>query len=335
MRFGFSQRGIPLAATGLVLVGVFLAGAGAFPHFASWAVVRNLLVDNAFLGVAAVGATFVILSGGIDLSVGSVMAFSATLIASLIEQRGVHPAAAMAIALVAGAAFGAVQGALIRCFRLPPFLVTLAGLFFARGAAFAVYPQSIGIRHDFVARTLNETLTLHLPLGARGITLPCTVFILAGAFAAAWVVLRHTRFGRAVYAIGDDEQAASLMGLPVGRTQVQVYAVAGLCSALAGVVFTLYQQSGDPAACKGLELDAIAAVVIGGTLLTGGVGSVIGTFFGVLILGVIQTLIAFQGDLSSWWTRIAVGALVLLFLGLHRGVEGLARRAAAGAGSRA
>src|SRR5690606_76522 len=110
-------------------------------------------------------------------------------------------------------------------------------------------------------------------------------------FGAAWFMLRHTRFGRRVYAIGDEEAAAGLMGIPVGRTTIQIYAFAGLLSALAGVVFTLYQQSGDPAACKGLELDAIAAVVIGGTLLQGGVGSVLGTLLGVLILGIIQTLI--------------------------------------------
>ncbi|MBK7405377.1 MAG: sugar ABC transporter permease YjfF [Phycisphaerales bacterium] len=330
MRRLVPQRGIPLMATAVVLVGVFAAGAFRYPHFASWAVVRNLFVDNAFLGIAAVGATFVILSGGIDLSVGSVMAFAATLIASLVERHGMHPALAMSVALLAGLGFGALQGALIRGFRLPPFLVTLAGLFFARGAAFAVHPQSIGIRHPFVAQTLNDTLSLRFHLGAKIMTIPCTVFLLLATFGAAWVALRHTRFGRSVYAIGDDEHAAGLMGLPVARTQVGVYAVSGLCSALAGVAFTLYQQSGDPAACKGLELDAIAAVVIGGTLLTGGVGSVLGTLLGVLILGLIQTLIAFQGDLSSWWTRIAVGALVLLFLGLHRGVEGLARRAAAG-----
>lgn len=324
MRVPIGSRDIPLCATATVLAAVYIFGAIAYPHFASWAVVRNLLVDNAFLGVAAIGATFVILSGGIDLSVGSVMAFSATLIAALIERRGVHPVPAILIALLVGLAFGTGQGYLIRAFRLPSFLVTLAGLFFARGAAFVIYPQSIGISHPFVAKTLNETLSIHLPLGPRGIVIPCTVFILIASFAAALFVLRQMRFGRAVYALGGDEQAAMLMGLPVGRTTVQVYALAGFLSALAGVVFTLYQQSGDPAACKGLELDAIAAVIIGGTLLQGGVGSVIGTFLGVLILGLIQTIITFQGDLSSWWTRIVVGELVLAFLILHRLIESIA-----------
>lgn len=332
MRLPIGHREIPLCATTAVLLGVYLFGALTYPNFASWGVARNLFVDNAFLGVAAVGATFVILSGGIDLSVGSVMAFTSVLIAALIELHGLHPLAAIGIALLVGTAFGAFQGFLIRAFRLPSFLVTLAGLFFARGAAFAVHPQSIGIRHPFVAETLNETLSLTLPLGPRGVVIPCTVFVLIATFAGAWFILRQTRFGRAVYAIGDEEAAATLMGLPVGRTTVLVYALAGLLSALAGVVFTLYQQSGDPAACKGLELDAIAAVVIGGTLLQGGVGSVIGTLLGVLILGLIQTLITFQGDLSSWWTRIVVGGLVLIFLVIHRVIESLAIRAMRGHG---
>ncbi|RMH13303.1 MAG: sugar ABC transporter permease YjfF [Planctomycetota bacterium] len=318
------RRDIPLIATAIVLAGVYLFGVLTYEHFASWAVVRNLLVDNAFLGIAAVGATFVIISGGIDLSVGSVMAFAGILIAKLVEHAGVHPLAAILIALMAGVLFGTTQGLLIWVFRLPPFLVTLAGLFFMRGAAFVVHSQSIGVRHEFVATTLNETLSLRLPLGSRGIVLPVTVFILLATFAIAWFVLRHVRFGRTVYALGDDAQASALMGLPVGRATVQVYAVSGFLSALAGVVFMLYQQSGDPASCKGLELDAIAAVVIGGTLLTGGIGSVIGTLLGVLILGLIQTLITFQGDLSSWWTRIVAGVLVLLFLVLQRALDALA-----------
>lgn len=329
MRLRVDRRDIPICATTAVLLAVYLFGAVTYPHFASWAVARNLMVDNAFLAVAAIGATFVILSGGIDLSVGSVMAFSATLIATLIERHGVHPLVAMLAALLCGGAFGAGQGYLIRAFQLPPFLVTLAGLFLARGAAFVVHEQSVGITHPFVSSFLNDTLSLRLPLGPRGLVIPVIVFVMLAAYAWAWHVLRRTRFGRSVYAIGDDENAAALMGLRVGRSIVLVYLVAGVMSALGGVVFTLYQQSGDPAALKGLELDAIAAVVIGGTLLQGGVGSVVGTFFGVMILGLIQTLITFQGDLNSWWTRIVVGGFLLVFLVLHRTVESVAGRAVA------
>lgn len=312
-----------LLATVALLVALFAFGAIAYPNFASFAVLRNLLVDNAFLGVAAIGATFVILSGGIDLSVGSVMAFTGILVATLVERAHVHPLSAFAIAIAAGVAFGTTQGALIALFDLPPFLVTLAGLFFARGAAFAVHPQSIGIVDPFVAGMLNDALSVHVPLGPRGMTLPLTVPIFLATLFAAWIALGHTRFGRAIYAIGDDAAAAALMGLPVAATRVRVYALSGALSALAGIVFVLYQQSGDPASCKGIELDAIAAVILGGTLLRGGSGSVLGTFAGVLVLGLIQTIITFQGNLSSWWTRIVAGALVLGFLLLHRA---LARR---------
>ncbi len=323
-----SPRNLSLAATATVLLALYAAGALVYPHFASWGVARNLLVDNAFLAVAACGATFVILSGGIDLSVGALMAFTSILIAALIERGGFHPAAAIATALAAGAVFGAAQGLLIQVFRLPAFLITLAGMFFARGAAFAVHPHSLGIMHPFVAETLNESLSVRLPLGARGVVLPVIVPAFVGIFALAHYVLGQTRFGRAIYALGDDEPAARLMGLPIAATRIGVYTASGALSALAGVLFTLYQQSGDPAACKGLELDAIAAAVIGGTLLRGGVGSVAGTLMGVLILGLIQTIITFQGNLSSWWTRIVVGALVLGFLGVQRVIEATTRRLA-------
>jgi simple sugar transport system permease protein len=319
-------RQVPVLATLVVLIAAYAYGAVAYDGFATWRVARNLLVDNAFLGVAAIGATFVILAGGIDLSVGSVMAFTSILVATLVEVHHLHPVVAMALALAAGACFGAAQGAIIRLFELPPFLVTLAGLFLARGAAFFVHPQSIALRHPFVAHTLNDACTFSLPLGERPISIPLTVTISVLTLAAAWAGLRHTRPGRAVYALGDDPHAAKLMGLPVARATIAIYTVSGLLSALAGIVFTLYQQSGDPAACRGLELDAIAAVVIGGTLLRGGVGSVLGTAMGVLILGLIQTLIAFQGDLSSWWTRIVVGVLLLVFLGVQRLVDALASR---------
>lgn len=315
----------PLVLTVGLLLALFAFGSLAYPHFASFAVTRNLLVDNAFLGVAAIGATFVILSGGIDLSVSSVMAFTGILIATMVERWHVHPLAAFAAALVIGTVFGAIQGILITAFELPPFMVTLAGLFFARGAAFAVHPQSLGISHPFISTTLNESLSIQLWTGPEAIFLPITLVGLLALELAAWILLRHMRFGRAVYAVGDDASAAALMGLPVRATRVRVYSLSGGFSALAGIFFTLYQQSGDPASCKGMELDVIAAVIIGGTLLRGGVGSVIGSFAGVLILGLIQTIISFQGNLSSWWARIVAAGLMLLFLLLHRALGRLAR----------
>lgn len=316
----FSRRHVSTLASLVVLLVAFAFGSARYDHFASALVLRNLLVDNAFLGVAALAVMFAIVLGGIDLSVGSVMAFTGIFVAWLVAEGSVHPLAAFALALVVGTAFGAGQGVIIHSLRLPAFLVTLAGLFLARGAAFAVHPQSLGVKHPFVTRTLGESLALPLPFGTPATTLPIPVLIAAVAFIVAWFVFGYTRFGRSIHAIGDDEAAASLMGVPIARTRIATYSISGFLASLAGILFVLYQESGDPASCRTLELDAIAAVVIGGTLLRGGVGSVAGTAIGVGILGLIQTILVFEGTLSSWWTRIAVGGLVLAFIALQRGL---------------
>jgi ribose/xylose/arabinose/galactoside ABC-type transport system permease subunit len=314
---------IPLIATIAVFAMLYGFGCANYDNFGSIRVAANLLGDNGFLGVAAVGATFVILSGGIDLSVGSVIAATSILIATLVEAH-VHPLIAIAIALAVGACFGAAMGALIHFYQQPAFMITLAGMFLARGLGFVIKPESQGITDPFYVNTIVEDLTI--PLGSSGAHLAFTAVCFLIVLAIGIVIAHFTRFGRAVYAVGDDEHSANLMGVPVARTKVLVYTLAGFCSALAGVVYTFYTQSGDPLSCVGFELDAIASAVIGGTLLSGGVGFVAGTAIGVLILGLIQTLINFQGDLNSWWTRIVVGLLVLLFIGLQNIVTAFSSR---------
>jgi simple sugar transport system permease protein len=310
-----------LLTTGVVLLGLYAWGCLGFDNFFSLQVAVNLVGNNAVLGVAAVGATFVILSGGIDLSVGSVIGFTSILIATLIEERHVTPVLAILCGLLAGALLGAGMGTLIQLFELPPFLVTLGGMFFARGLAFVVRPDNLGIHHPFYAERINHDFSLALnsevswPFGA-------TCFV--ALFLLAWLVAHYTRFGRCIYALGGDEPSARLMGLPVARTKILTYTLAGFCSALAGVVYTCNMQNGDPAACVGKELEAIAAVVIGGTLLSGGVGYLAGTAMGVLILGLIQTLITYQ-NLNSWWTVIVVGLLLLLFILLQNVISSLSR----------
>jgi simple sugar transport system permease protein len=173
-----------------------------------------------------------------------------------------------------------------------------------------------------------ETITIHHPVydAISDFTgFPVTAILFLAVLAAAIYVAHYTPFGRAIYAIGGSETSAVLMGLPVGRTKVWLYALSGFCAALAGVTYTFYTSSGNATAGTMLELDAIAAVVIGGTLLSGGVGYVFGTLVGVLILGVIQTIITFEGTLSSWWTKIAVGILLLAFILLQRLLQGRQR----------
>lgn len=322
MKLPIAPKYIPLAATALVLVFLYVGGCVGYPRFFSLRVIVALFGDNAFLGVAAIGSTFVILSGGIDLSVGSVIACTSVFIAAAVG-RGVHPAAAIPAALMLGAVFGTGMGCLIHFFELPPFLVTLAGMFFARGMGFVISGQSVSIKHGFFLVTVQEHLAIPL-WGNVEFPFNATCFLVI--FLVALYIAHFTRFGRNVYAIGGNELSARLMGLPVARTKVLIYTLAGFCSALAGVVFTFYTQSGNPASCVGVELDAIASVVIGGTLLSGGVGFVGGTLMGALILGLIQTLIIFNGKLNTWWTKIVVGALVLVFILLQNLVSSLSRR---------
>jgi simple sugar transport system permease protein len=279
-------------------------------------VVLNLLIDNAFLLVIAVGMSFVILSGGIDLSVGSVLALTTMISAWLLQVAHWPPAAVIAVALVLGALFGAAMGAVIHFFKLQPFIVTLAGMFLARGLCYLISINSITIDEPFFV-AMSQT---QLPF-LGGFVSPGALVAIVVLALAIWVA-HYTSFGRAVYAIGGNEQSAAMMGLAVARTKILVYAFSGFCAALAGVLFSFYMLSGYGLHAQGTELDAIAAVVIGGTLLTGGYGYVAGALSGVLVLGAIQTLIAFDGTLSSWWTRIVIGGLLFVFCVVQRLMSG-------------
>lgn len=312
-RSRLNPKFLPLIATLSLFVAMATLGSVLYSGFFSAQVFLNLLIDNAFLIIVAVGMTFVILSGGIDLSVGSVVALTTMVLAALVEHRGWNPAVAIPLVLLMGTAFGAGMGFLIERYRLQPFIVTLAGMFLARGLCYLISIDSISITNE----SFSELSQWRLPLWEDA-SLSLGAVIAVAVLLAAVFIAHHTPFGRAVYAVGGSEHSAVLMGLPVRRTLVGVYTLSGFCSALAGVVFTFYMLSGYGLHATGMELDAIAAVVIGGTLLSGGVGYVAGTLVGVLMLGIIQTLIAFDGTLSSWWTRIVVGALLLIFCLLQR-----------------
>jgi ribose/xylose/arabinose/galactoside ABC-type transport system permease subunit len=316
-RRGIDPRHVPLLGTIAVFFLTAGYGSASYQGFFSAQVFLNLLIDNAFLCIVGVGMTFVILSGGIDLSVGAVLALTTMVSAALVQHEHWSAAAAIPASLLMGTAFGAAMGWLIERFRLQPFIVTLAGMFLARGMCYLISIDSISITDPGYATISQARIPL---LGdAASITVGALVAL---ALVAIGIYIAHwTPFGRTVYAIGGSQSSALLMGLPVARTTILVYTFSGFCSSLAGVVFTFYMLSGYGLHAVGLELDAIAAVVIGGTLLSGGVGYVAGTLFGVLILGIIQTLISFDGSLSSWWTRIVIGALLFVFCLLQRSFE--------------
>ncbi|KHN55827.1 galactofuranose ABC transporter, permease protein YjfF [Pectobacterium fontis] len=318
------KRHFPLLMTILVFIAGYLFCLSQFPGFASTRVFFDLLTDNAFLGIVAVGMTFVILSGGIDLSVGSVIAFTGVLLAKLIGTYSIDPFFAFTIALVMGALFGGVMGWIIDTLKLPAFIITLAGMFFVRGMSFIVSQESIPIDHPVYSQLAG--FAWRMPDGGRFTFLALVMLIVV---LLGMVMAHRTRFGNRVYAIGGNRYSAELMGVPVRRTTIEIYMLSSTLAVLSGIVFSLYTSAGYALAASGVELDAIAAVVIGGTLLTGGVGTVLGTLFGVLIQGLIQTYITFDGTLSSWWTKIVIGFLLFAFIGLQKALSTfwLARRA--------
>lgn len=303
---------ISIYATIVLFLVLFFFGSVLYTGFFTWQVFSNLFIDNAFLIVIAIGEMLTMLTGGIDLSVGAMVAFVSMIAADLLK-KGVNAYLVIAIVLLTGIVFGAVQGLLIERFNLHPWIVTLAGMFFARGASYLISIDTIAIDNPtFVTISSHQIL-----LGADTYT-NISVIVCLVIVAAAVYLLQYTRFGRTVYAIGGSENSALLMGLPVGRTKILVYTLSSFCSALGGLIFTIYTLSGYGLHCNGTEMDAIAACVVGGVLLTGGFGYAIGPMLGVLVTGIIQNLIMFDGTLNSWWTKVAVGGLLFIFIVLQR-----------------
>lgn len=315
------SRLTPVLATLAVFLAGFIACSLVYPNFASLRVVMNLLTDNAFLAIVAVGMTFVIISGGIDLSVGSVIGFTTVFLALAIERWGVPPLMAFVLILVICAVFGAAMGAIIQYFELPAFIVTLAGMFLARGVSFLLSTESIPITADLYAHLSEHAFRFE---GGARLTVPAMIML--AVVLAGMVLLHLTRFGANVYALGGSRQATALMGINVARTTVLIYTLSSVLAGLAGIVFSLYTSSGYSLSAVGVELDAIAAVVIGGTLLSGGYGFIFGSFLGVMIQGLIQTYISFDGMLSSWWAKIATGLLLFAFIAFQQITLHLARR---------
>ncbi|RBP13817.1 monosaccharide ABC transporter membrane protein (CUT2 family) [Roseiarcus fermentans] len=314
-----NEKFLPLLATIAVFVAIFVIGGLLYNNFMSTQVLGDILADNAFIITAAFGTTFVILSGGIDLSIGSMIGFVGVVIANL-DLAGWHPLLAAALMLGFGFLFGALQGLIIDICDIQPFIVTLAGLFLLRGACFMINLDSVPIQNGFVGWFSG----LGIPLPGGGV-LRSSAIVMLLALAGGIVIAHFTRFGANVYAIGGDRTSATLMGVPVRRTTVGIYALGGFYSALGGVIYAFYTSSGYPLAGSGAELTAIASVVLGGTMLTGGVGMVAGTLFGGMILGLIATIIIFNGTLNGAWIMIVSGVLLFVFIVLQRSLVGSLR----------
>lgn len=288
----------------VMLVFVCIIGFVRYEAFLTPENLLNVLRQNSMLGLVALGMTFVILTGGIDLSVGAILAVAGVIAAQLADQGLVI---ALLAAVAAATLLGLINGLVIAKARIQPFIVTLAMMIAARGLALAATgEQSVRITGT------NEGFNW-LGRGTIGF-LPVPIVILILAFAIGWLVLNQTRFGRSVFAVGDNDEAARLMGLNVSRVTIVVYAISGALAGLAGVILASRLGTGQPVAGVGWELDAIAAVVIGGTLLAGGQGSALSTLVGVLLLGVIFNLFNLEGQISPWWQLVLRGVILLFVI---------------------
>ena len=312
-----------LMITILLFVIMYAAGIVIFKSkgFAKPQVFLNLFISNAGLIVISAGMTMVMITGGIDISVGSVVALSCMMLAWMMEIKGMGAVPALLVVLLMGVVFGFVQGFLISYLKLQPFIVTLAGMFFARGMTAIVSQEMISIKNEMFLRWAKSKINLTFLGGAvnkKGVInypfLYPSVIIALVALVLVFVLLKFTKFGRSIYAVGGNEQSALMMGLNVKRTKLLVYVINGFLCSLGGFLFGLNTCAGFVEQAKGFEMEAIASAVIGGTLLTGGVGNVFGSLFGVLIKGTIETFITFQGTLSSWWTKITIAALLAFFI---------------------
>jgi galactofuranose transport system permease protein len=297
------------ALVALILLVAF--GALRYDNFLSSYNVTSFLANNAKFGLIALGMTFVIMTGGIDLSVGAVAALASVIAA---EVSGGGLLAGIAVPVLVGVLIGLVNGALVAWGRLQPFIVTLAMLLGARGLALVLSgSQSVSVDFESGFTSLGTTTLL---------TLAAPIWIFAVAYLVGAVAGGRTPFSRHVLAIGDNEEAARLMGLRVERTKLAVYGLSGGLAGMAGVLLAAQYGAGQPTEGVGWELSAIAAVVVGGTLLTGGLGSVTGTLWGVLLLGLIFNVLNFENgrgaiSLSPYWQSIILGAFLLVVVMLQ------------------
>lgn len=322
----FNPKYVMVYATLGVFLIIYLFGALMFGDkgFTTIRTLMLMFIDNAYIGISAVGMTMVLISGGIDLSVASVASLTGMFIAYGTSVLGFSPIVCIAFSLVIGTGLGLLMGAAIHYLNVPAFITTLTGSFLARGVCSLISRESISINNETIDALAGWKIYLMQLKDGEWVKIKpvayinFSVLLLIAMVILGMVILQWTRFGRNVYAIGGNEQSARLMGLPVGRTKIMVYGINGLCSALAGIAYVLYVKSGWNLALAGGELDVISSAVIGGVLLTGGVGYMIGTLFGVMLKSTIPALITFSGNLSSWWARIATGVLLLLFIVIQR-----------------
>ncbi len=311
-----------LITIGLFIV-MYIAGCAVYSQkgFTHLQTFLNILINNSGLLCVTCGMTCVMLTGGIDISVGSLIAMDCMFIAVGIEKWNMNPILLMVLVLVIGVVFGLVQGFCVGYLKLQPFIVTMAGMFFGRGMTAVICTEQVSVSSSDLFVKIAQA-KIQLPFGAytnnRGVLqvpyvrIPVVIALIV--LIVVFLMLKYTKFGRSLYAVGGSEQSAVMMGLDVAKTKLKAYVLSSVLCSIGGICYCLNTMSGSVQQATGLEMDAISSAVIGGTLLTGGVGNVIGSFFGVLINGTISTLVKTNGKLLSSWSNIAVAALLCFFI---------------------
>ena len=283
----------------------------------------NVLINNAGLLIAACGVTCVMLAGGIDISVGSMVALTCMFMSVGLSEWGLPSGVLILMVLAIGIVFGAVQGLCIAYLEIQPFIVTMAGLFFARGMTAVISTEQVSVPFDSWFGQLSQIkISMPFNIGAYmnkkgALIVPyvrITVVIALAVVLITFLMLRYTKFGRSLYAVGGNQQSAALMGLNVKKTRLLSHILCSFYATLGGLCFCLNTMCGTATQATGMEMDAISSAVIGGTLLTGGVGNVIGTLFGVLINGTISSLVKFNGKLVASWANIITAILLCFFI---------------------
>ena len=280
----------------------------------------NILNENASLIILSCGMSLVMITGGIDISVGQLTALVCMSSAVLLDKQGGNVAGSMALALAIGLAFGLVQGTLVAYLEFQPFIVSLAGLFFAKGLTTIVNATQFNVENKEFVNLKNTRIEIPFmgSVNKKGIYIPAYIEI--GVIVALLVVillfvlLRWTRLGRNFYAVGGNAQSARLLGINVKRTRFYAHLLCSVLAAIGGYVYFMHVGSGSPSHADGAEMNAIASSIVGGTMLTGGVGNIIGTFFGVLSLSTIKNIVSSLGLDEAWWTNITVAFMLCLFL---------------------
>lgn len=305
----------------MYVVGCIVYGHKGFSHLQTF---LNLLINNAGLLCVTCGMTCIMLTGGIDISVGALIAMDCMFLAVGIEQWEMNPIILIILILIMGIVLGFVMGFCVGVLKIQPFIVTMAGMFFCRGMTAVISTDQVSITKNkaFVALA---NIKIKLPFGgytnSKGVYqvpfVRVPVVIALVVLILIFLMLKYTKFGRSLYAVGSNETSAAMMGLNVKATKVKAYILSSFLCSIGGICFCMNTMSGSVRQALGLEMDAISSAVIGGTLLTGGVGNVFGSFFGVLINGTISTLVKTNGKLLSSWSNIAVAALLCFFIVLQ------------------